>query len=433
MNAVRASRHLALATWSLFAGLSLLMVGGGVFSTLLGVRSEQVGLPTLVSSAISACYYLGFLVGSRLTLRGLRSVGHIRVYAALASVLAAAMVAVGMSGAALAWALLRLLVGLCTAGLYVVAESWLNDLADNSNRARLLSLYAVVTVAFWGVGQVLVFGFPAQSFTGYAVAAMLTSLAVVPVALSEEAVTPNPQDATRLSLRELTRQAPTGVGAYLLVGITHGAANGMIAIYATRVGMSPGEVGVFAALPSLGGMLLQFPVSSASDEVDRRAVGVVTASIAAGVALALVVVSPIGVPSFVLIAILGGFSYPLYVIASAYANDWVEPQHLAAAASQLLTLYGLGAIIGPFVAAATMVVVGPDGYFWSLVVLHLLIATFFMYRMAAWRAPLANRPWDEVSLPARALMLPVMLIALTRRRDGVRGVSVRPDDEPGGE
>ncbi|HAN34419.1 MAG TPA: MFS transporter, partial [Acidimicrobiaceae bacterium] len=181
-------RDLALATWGLFVGLALLMLAGGLFGTLLGVRSEKVGLPTAVSSLIAASYYVGFLVGSRLTLTALTKVGHIRVYSALASLLAAAMVAVGITENAPSWALLRLVTGLCTAGLYVVAESWLNDLATNENRGRLLAVYGVVTIAFFGVGQVLLFNFDPRAVTGFAVAAIITSLAVAPVALSEAAV-----------------------------------------------------------------------------------------------------------------------------------------------------------------------------------------------------------------------------------------------------
>jgi len=64
------------------------------------------------------------------------------------------MIGVGITESPAAWALLRLVTGLCTAGLYVVAESWLNDLATNENRGRLLAVYGVVTVAFFGIGQI---------------------------------------------------------------------------------------------------------------------------------------------------------------------------------------------------------------------------------------------------------------------------------------
>jgi len=409
-------RDLALATWGLFVGLAFLMLAGGLFGTLLGVRSEKIGLPTAVSSIIAACYYVGFLAGSRLTLRALGKVGHIRVYAALASMLAAAMVAVGITENAGAWAVLRLITGVCTAGLYVVAESWLNDLATNENRGRLLAVYGVVTIAFFGAGQMLLFNFNPRLVTGFAVAAIVTSLAVAPVALSEEAVAPNLDEAEHISLRQLAKIVPTGVVSCLLVGVAHGAISGMAAIYATRVGLSPGHVGLFVALPSVGSVVLQWPISAASDDIDRRAVGFVAALGAAGVAALLELDSPHKPMAFVLFALLGGLSYPLYSIAGAYTNDWVEPEHLNAAASQLVTLYGLGAVAGPFVAAGSMIAFGPRGFFWALVGLHVAVALFFFYRMLAWRSPLAKRPWDQVSLPARAFFVPATIIAMGRRR-----------------
>jgi MFS family permease len=408
-------RDLALATWGLFVGLAFLLLAAGLFGTLLGVRSELIKLPTVVSSLISASYYLGFLVGSRIALVALGRVGHIRVYAALASLLSAAMLAVGLTESAPAWAWLRFVTGLCLAGQYVVAESWLNNLATNANRGRLLAIYAVVTSGAFGIGQVLLFAVDARAITGFAIASIITSLAVAPVALSEDAVAPAVEEREHISLRELAKVVPTGVGSCLLVGIAHGALTGMAAIYATRVGLSTGRIGLFVAAPNIGGMLLHWPVSAASDDIDRRAVGF-TASIGAIGAAVLLLLGPSTSPmALLLVTLLGGCSYPLYSIAAAYTNDWIEPEHVNAAASQLVTLYGLGAVVGPFVAAGMMIVVGPKGYFWAAIGLHALLAAFFVYRMKAWRAPLAKRPWSEVSLPARAFFVPATVVAMGRR------------------
>ena len=299
-STAQAERDLALATWGLFVGLALLLLAAGLFGTLLGVRSELIGLPTAVSSLISASYYAGFLVGSRIALAALGRVGHIRVYAALASLLSAAMLAVGLTESAPAWAWLRFVTGLCLAGQYVVAESWLNDLATNENRGRLLAIYAVVTSGAFGIGQVLLFAMDPLLITGFAIASIITSLAVAPVALSEDAVAPSLSEREHISLRELAKVVPTGVGSCLLVGIAHGALTGMAAIYATRVGLSTGQIGLFVAAPNIGGMVLHWPVSAASDDIDRRAVGF-AASIGAIGAAALLLLGPSSSPMALLL------------------------------------------------------------------------------------------------------------------------------------
>jgi MFS family permease len=410
------TRDMALATWGLFVGLALLLVAGGLFGTLLGVRAELAGLPTALIGLISASYFLGFVIGSKLTLMALNAVGHIRVYAALAAVLSAAMLGVGLTDSWVPWALLRLITGVCFAGQYVVAESWLNDLATNENRGRLLAVYTVIATGAFAVGQASIFAFDPKLVTGFALVSIFTSLAVVPVTLSEQAVAPNLEAAEHVSLRELARIVPTGLGSCLLVGVAHGAMSGLPAVYATRIGLPAAQVGLFAAAPSIGGVLLQWPISAASDDLDRRAVGLAGALGAMGTAIILVLTPQAHWMILVWFCLLGGLSYPLYSIAAAYTNDWIEPEHLNAAASQLVTLYGIGAVVGPFVAAGMMIVVGPVGFFWALFGLHALIAIFFAYRMRAWRAPLTKRPWSEVSLPARAFYVPATIVTIGRRR-----------------
>jgi MFS family permease len=406
---------IAAATWALFVGLFLLLAGSGLVGSLLGVRAELEGFPTMASGIIGASYYAGFLLGSRGAFEALGRVGHVRVYSALASMASIAILAQGFAPIPWVWAALRLLTGFCMAGQYVVAESWLNDLATNETRGRLLAVYMVVTSAGFGAGQLLLGTADVAGFTLFAVAAILTSLATVPVALSEAATAPSFRSLVPISLRDLARIVPTGVGTSLLVGVAHGAMLGMAAVYASSAGLSPGQVAVFVFMPMLGGVVLQWPISAASDDVDRRAVTIAAACgsmVAVGL---LLLVEPGSSVSFLLVFLLGGTSYPLYSLAAAYTNDWTPPDQLAGAATQLVTLYGAGAFIGPLVAAAWMGLSGPHAYYWTVLALHGLIVVFVTYRMFAWRAPIVNRPWNEVSIPARAFFVPATVISLVLR------------------
>ncbi|MCU1365438.1 MAG: hypothetical protein JWL72_22 [Ilumatobacteraceae bacterium] len=406
---------MAWATWGLFVGLGILLVGVGLFATVVGVRGQLNGFADWVIGLIGAAYYGGFLAGSQLTLSALGRVGHIRVYAALASMLATTMITVGLTDAPAAWLLMRFVSGMCIAGLYVVAESWLNQLASNENRGRLMAVYMVVTSGAFGVGQVLVGPVDPRTVTAFAVAAMLTSLAVVPVALSEDAVPPPIEASLKLPLRELARQVPTGVGACLLVGVAHGALVAMGVVYATRVGLSPSEAGRFIAATAVGGVLSQYPISSASDEIDRRFVGVVAACAAIGASVLLLVGGASGWTGLIAMAALGGASFPLYSIASAYTNDWVEPEHVSGAASQLVLLYGAGALIGPPLVSAATSVIGNNGYPWAMIGVHAVIVMFLVYRLFAWRAPISRGPWSEASLAARAFFIPANVVWMGRR------------------
>ncbi|MFM8854522.1 MAG: hypothetical protein ACKOGL_15260, partial [Acidimicrobiaceae bacterium] len=123
------------------------------------------------------------------------------------------------------------------------------------------------------MGQLLVFNFDARSLSGFAFAAIVASLAVIPISISEQATTPKVENHLHLSLRELAKIVPTGAGTLLLVGLDHGGVLGMAVIHATREGLSIGRIGILVAVLQLGGMALTWPISSASDDIDRRIIG----------------------------------------------------------------------------------------------------------------------------------------------------------------
>lgn len=420
---------LVWATWALFVGLGLLLSGAGLFATVVGIRVETEEFPTLAIGLITAAYYLGFLVGSRLTLVALGTVGHIRVYAALASVLAAIILTTGMVVHPAAWLLLRLVAGACLAGQYVVAESWLNQLASNINRARILSIYTMITVVAYGVGQVSIVLIDATTLTAFGIAAVLISLAVTPVALSEDASPPILAVPARMPMRELVALVPTGVVTSVLVGIAHGGFIGLAAVYATRSGLGQTEIGLFVAMPTLGSLLLQVPISSASDEIDRRVVGALTATAAAGAGFVLLLAGPDTWLGFAAMAGIGGATYPLYSIAGAYTNDWVPAEQLTAAASQLVVLYGAGAFAGPFLTSIVIGTAGVDGYVWATIATHVLIVLYLTARVVQWRPSVRAKPWNAVALETRAFQLPATAVGMGRR---LRVARRRPFHDPDG-
>jgi len=410
LNSTR--RTILLSTWGLFTGLALLLVTAGVYSTLVGIRAELKQLPTLVSGGITTAYYAGFLLGSWYTLRALKQVGHIRVYAALASLLSASVLITGVYDSPLVWIIMRSSTGFCFAGLYVVAESWLNGLASNTFRGRLLAMYNVVTIGAYGAGQLLVFNFDARTLTGFAFAAVVSSLAVIPVVMSEQAATPNVDNHTHITMRELAKIVPTGAGTILLVGLAHGGMLGMAVIFATREGLSVGRVGILIAAINLGGMALTWPISSASDDLDRRIIGVLSSLAVIVLGLVMLTQTPSSWFTTALLFAIGGFSFPLYAVGGAYTNDWVSQEQMGAAASQLVTLYGFGAMIGPLVAAPFLDIIGTQGFAWSIISLHALILLFLIYRIRAWHAPVTTKHWDDVSFHGRAFFIPATIVSL---------------------
>jgi MFS family permease len=374
------------ATWTLFIGIALIMLGNGLQGTLLGVRASLEGFSTTTTGLVMTGYYLGFLVGAILMPRLVNNVGHIRVFAALASLASSSVLVHTVFVDPWVWMAMRLITGFSYAGLYVVAESWLNERASNAIRGQLLSLYMLVSMGCMMLGQLLLNLAPPQQPELFILTSVLVSLALVPISLTVVQA-PVLTGAPPIGLRELYRGSPLGVIGGFGTGIANGTLLGMGAVFAAGIGLPIDQVAYFMMAAIFGGMLLQWPIGHLSDRFDRRRViTVVTFLSAASALLALPYVEPPGLALFVLIGLFGGLHMPMYSLCIAHTNDHLKPEQMVAASGRLMLIFGCGSSLGPLTAALLMDAVGPGGFFWWLAIIHGAIGVFALYRMLR-RAP----------------------------------------------
>jgi MFS family permease len=372
--------------WALLLGMMLLQVGNGMQGTLLGLRGEIEGFSTFEMSLVMAGYFLGFLFGSRMATDMIRRVGHVRVFAALASLISAVMVLYPALTDVLAWGVMRILIGFCFSGVYVTAESWLNNAATNETRGKALSLYMMVQVLGIVAAQgLLLLGDPA-GFILFIIPSVLISLSFAPILLS---ISPTPafDTAKPMSLGELYRSSPLGfVGMFLLGGV-FSAQFGMAPVFAAAAGLSVAQVSIFMSAFFVSALVLQFPVGWLSDRMDRRLLILIVAVL--GGLGALVGLALGGSYTMLLVAAvtIGGMSNPLYSLIIAYTNDYLDPDDMAAASGGLVFINGLGAVAGPLITGWIMGVVGPRGFFLFVAVLLLAMAAYAAYRMTQRPAP----------------------------------------------
>lgn len=400
-----------LALWTLFLGFAMLMVGNGLNAAVVGVRTVDEGFGVRTTAVVMACFFVGFLLGPPVVLRMLSTVGHIRVFASLASTASCVVLVHFVWISPLSWGAMRMVFGFCMAGLFVVVESWLNDASTPSSRGRTLAVYGIVSMAGMATGQLLIATGETSGSTLFVMSSILVSMSFVPMALAAATDAPPVRVAERLGVRELFGFAPTGVIGMLLTGASHGILLGLAAVYATGAGFGTTRTAVFVAAPAIGALLLQWPIGWVSDRVPRRGVIFVVSVGAAMTAVLLATVeahSVVVLPSMVL---LGGFTFPLYSLLLSYTLDWARPGTAMGASGTLLRVNGAGAVIGPIVAGALMASLGRSAMFWSLVATHGLIACYVAYRMLVADGLPMDRQGEFVPVPARATELAIGLTA----------------------
>lgn len=387
------------SVFSLLLSYGLLLLANGMFGTLLGVRSQIEGFSTQIVGLIMAAYFLGLLQGALRAGMIVSAVGHIRAFAAFASVMSVTALMHVIVVDQIVWCILRFVSGFCMAGMILVTESWLNARCTKRTRGQVMALYMITNYFAAGCGQFLLTVADPARFQLFSIASIIFSLALVPVLLTQAAA-PKPPQRDPLNLRELWRTSPLGLMGSFCAGIVNASFYSLAPVFALGLGLDVSGISRFMASVIFGGLLLQYPVGRLSDRIDRRVVlsMVTLATAAACVAIVLVFEwNPrwIYVPA----VIYGGLSFTVYSLCAAHANDFAPVEKLVQTASGLLTAYGFGAFLGPIVAAAFMGWIGPEGLFVMSAIVSAFLGSFAIYRMRRRAVPDREDRSRTISMP----------------------------------
>ncbi len=366
-------------SWALLLGVFLLLIGNGMQGTLLGVRGEIEGFSTLEMSVVMSAYFVGFLGGSQMTTGLIRRVGHVRVFAALASFISAVLILYATLATPIAWILGRMLIGFCFSGVYVTAESWLNNAATNENRGKALSVYMITQTLGVVSAQGLLLVADPSGYVLFVIPSVLVSISFAPILLS---ISPTPAFETTkpMSLKELFDNSPLGVVGMTILGGVFSAQFGMSAVFGAQAGLSLTEISIFVATFYVGATLCQYPLGWLSDRTDRRVLVLIVAAFAsAGSVLGVLFYESFEILLFAAL-IVGGLANPLYSLLIAHTNDFLEYEDMAAASGGLVFVNGVGAIAGPLITGWMMDVIGPSGFFVYMACLLAALAVYAGFR-----------------------------------------------------
>jgi MFS family permease len=369
------------AITTLLFGIGLMLAGNGLIGTLLGVRGQMEGFSSATLGLIMAGYFTGFVAGTFIVPNIIRRVGHIRMFATLASICSITVLLHGLFVHPWLWFMVRAIAGVCVVGIYIVIESWLNEQTSNEQRGRIFSIYMTTTLLGLGTGQLLLLAGDIDTLHLFALGSVLMSMGLVPVALTK--VTEPPViESQRLGLAKLYAISPLGVVGAFFSGVSTGAFWGLGAVLAATLGLAAGGIAAFMALTILGGIVMMWPVGWLSDRFDRRTVLswiCLFSGLAALLALWLVQIEPIWL-------LAGGFAYgstafSIYALSAAHTNDHVGPEHMLETTSALQLMYGCGAIAGPLIAGVLMHHIHPMALLAFMAFAAFIPAGFARYRM----------------------------------------------------
>jgi len=381
-------------SWALFAGIGIMMIAHGLQGNLMGVRSVIEEFNFLATGTMMSGYYVGYFFGSRITPKLVLRVGHIRVFAAFASMASLSILIISAYVNPIVWTFARFITGMSVVSCFIVAESWLNDRANNRTRGKLLSLYMFITYIGLAIGMLLLNFDSPENYKPFILVSILLSIALVPILLTKRKA-PKFKKIGTLKLKELYKISPLGVVSSFCTGIIHSALFTLTAVYAATMNFSIFEISLLLFLITIAGALSQWPIGYLSDRFDRRIIIVLCTIVGAVFCVLLIIVSgdtlqimflatewgTSKLMFFIFVTIYAGASLSLFPLNIAHTNDFVPREKFVAAGGGLNLIFGLGAMGGPIVCSIFMNEFGPNSFFIFLLIFHVIIAIFALYRI----------------------------------------------------
>lgn len=359
----------------------ILIGGNGLQSTFISLRALREGFSPSTIGLVGAGYNIGFAIGCVYVTRIIRSIGHIRTFSALAAIASAASIAMVLLIDPVFWCGMRLIQGICFAGLFAVVESWLNARVTNTNRARTLSIYRFVDLGSVTLAQYLIPAVGIEGFQLFAIISMALTLSLVPISLTDRS-SPGAPEAIRFDIKTLWKISPLATVGCIAVGLTNSVFRSLGPVYAEGIGLSVTAIATFMSVGIFAGVVLQYPLGAYSDKLDRRLIILVSAlgSLAACLFLAFIAGGNEWL-NFAGIFVFGAFAMPLYSLCSAHANDHAAPGQHALVSAGTLFFWSLGAVIGPLFASFMLDIFGPHILFIYMMVVLFLFILYTLQRM----------------------------------------------------
>jgi MFS family permease len=391
-------------SWALFTGFGIIVISHGFQGNLLGIRSVIEDFNFIATGTMMSGYFVGFFIGATVVPKLVTKVGHIRVFAAFASMASLSSLIHVVFVDPYVWILARFLTGFSMVGIFIIVESWLNDRANNKTRGKVLSLYMLVTYVGMALGNFLLNVSNPKQYEPFILISLLFSIALIPILLTKRKP-PKFKKTSSIKIKDLFKISPFGSISMFCTGFIFAPIFSLLSVYAVTMKLTIFETSLLLVGVMLAGALFQWPIGSLSDKYDRRKI-IIGSSIAAFIfSLSAILVSGIGnslsnffiesavsfnyfstvldkTKLFIFIILLAGVTLPLFSLNLALVNDYIPKEKFVAAGGGLNIIFGLGAMAGPLMCSALMHFLGPNGFFVHLLIFLFSIIVFGLYRLS---------------------------------------------------
>ena len=399
-----------LAVASIILSMSLIAVGAGLMVAYIPIRLVDRGFDPSVPGWILTATSVGGFFACVGTGHIVRRVGHARAFMSLVALMVLSHLAIAATEAVWVWLVARMGYGLSIAGVFIIAQSWLNDACPNNWRGRVMAAFYMSYILCIGVGGFLVGQVDLTGSDAPIVAIAFATLAILPIGMTNLRA-PLPPESVSVAFRAVWKISPVGLMGLLAAGGLTMMVQGFAPLYAKSEGFTQSEIGLLLFLMQFGMIFVQMPLGALSDRIDRRIVLVLTSALVAVFAGIATQSSGIGLwPLIVLFGLWAGAGETVYAVSNAHANDRADPQYYVSLSMTMLFAWSVSAVVMPGIASALTQVIGVTAYMYVALVIAVIYGLFVLYRMTRREAVVQDDQEAYEPLAGQAAYSPELLV-----------------------
>ncbi|HEY1707897.1 MAG TPA: MFS transporter [Rhizomicrobium sp.] len=362
-----------LATCSAFA------IGLGLTLPLLSLTLERRGFDATVNGLNLATAGLAAICVTPFVPRLIHRFGTARYLSACLIASAIALLALYEIPSLWLWFPTRFLLSIALNSLFVISEFWINQLADESNRGRYISLYGACTAGGFGIGPAILAIIGTRGIGPFLCGSAMLLTALIPVFIARHSA-PQVEERGTASVFQTIRIAPAALTAALVFGAIDAGLWGLFPVYAVRSGYSETGAALAIAATSIGAFLFQYPIGELADRMDRRRLLALCAGagVCGAVATPFLVQSPAAL--YALLFLWGGIVMGIYTIGLTLLGERFKGVELANANAAYVMLYAAGLLTGPTIEGVALDAWNPTGLMAVLAAIALVYFGFLVVR-----------------------------------------------------
>lgn len=335
---------------SLFFAITFLAIGYGMILTFIGVYLKELHVNDFMIGFINASFFLGAICSSIFSQSIISTVGHIRSFAAFASIMVISFLMHSVFFNEYLWAFLRFVSGFSFYSLLIIIESWLNEKSTQEDRGKVLSIYVIIFYLSTAIGQLFLNLDEHLKHSIFTIGSVLILFSILFISLTK-IKEPQIEPFEHYSFPRVYSVIPLATTSSFIGGFYVGAFFTMAPVFILTKYNSVEVVSYFMLISILGGLVSQWPIGVVSDKIGRRKVISFVSFITALTSLLFLFIGEDIKTLYICGFLLGLTIFTVYPLGVARANDVLDEnnKNLVEISRTLLFTYGIGSFVAPLI------------------------------------------------------------------------------------